>query len=440
MSPTSSPAPRTRTCLRAKAKRCILDCLGVTIPGALSPAGGIVSQYLKDVQSSPRCTVIGLGQKTSPTNAAFANGLLGHALDYDDMHYPMIGHPTVVVLPAVLAAGEMAGADGRQLLASFAVGFEVACKMGAALNPDHWYKGFHATGTLGTLAAAAGAANMLGLTPEQTVYALGTAGSQAAGLKENFGTMTKPLHAGHAVECGLRAALLARRGFTATERIFEGPLGFSAVMVQDYDLDKLTDHLGDPWALVDPGAMLKAYPSCGGTHPMLNAVLELVQEQDIRAEDVESAEAGTSMIGPQQLFYTMPTTALEGKFSAQFCLAIAMLERRAGLAQFTDEKVREPRIRDLMSRITLVVDPEVNERLRPEVGDDEQVVRVRLKDGRELEKWASLRDIPDDTLMDKYRECTAPLMSQEAIDRSIDEVMNLERVEDLSKFLGMYSP
>ena len=418
----------------ARAKRCILDCLGVSVAGAASPVGDIVRGYLQDVEASPKCTVIGLANRTSPTNAAFANGTLGHALDYDDMHYPMIGHPTVVVLPAVLAAAEMTESDVRRLLTSFAVGFEVVCKLGAALNPDHWYRGFHATGTLGTFGAAAGASSMLGLTREQTVNALGIADSQAAGLKENFGTMTKPLHAGHACEAGLKAALLAKRGFTAAPTIFEGRLGFTALLAQNSDLSKLTDHLGAPWDLVDPGAMIKAYPSCGGTHPMLNAILDLAQQHDIAAEDVE---AGTTEIAPQQLLYTMPETALQGKFSAQFCLAIALLERRAGLAQFTDDAVRQPKVRDLMGRIRLVVDQELNPRVQPELGDDEQVVRLLLRDGRRLEQWGNLRDIPEATVFDKYRECAGMLLSPDTVDRSLTAVMELESV---SEVLGLYRP
>ena len=212
------------------ARRAILDCLGVMLAGSAEPAARIVTDIARSEGGAPLATVIGTSLRTGAVWAALANGTAAHALDFDDTNFTMIGHPSAPVLSAALAAGELALADGRALVHAFLLGFEVETTLAEVLNPAHYERGFHATGTLGTMGAAATTARLLGLDPRQTGTALAIAASQASGLKENFGTMTKPFHAGHAARSGVLSALLAREGFTASERALEGPQGYFAVL------------------------------------------------------------------------------------------------------------------------------------------------------------------------------------------------------------------
>jgi 2-methylcitrate dehydratase PrpD len=212
------------------ARRAILDCLGVMLAGSIDPPARIVQRVAEAEGGAPLATVVGTGRRTGATWAALANGTAAHALDFDDTNFAMMGHPSAPVLAAALAAGELALADGRALVHAFLLGFEVETTLAEVLNPAHYHHGWHATCTLGTIGAAAAAARLLGLDAAQTRMAIAVAASQSSGLKENFGTMTKPFHAGHAARSGVLSALLAREGWTASEQALEGPQGFLAVL------------------------------------------------------------------------------------------------------------------------------------------------------------------------------------------------------------------
>src|SRR5213592_834107 len=212
------------------ARRAILDCVGVMLAGSAEPAARIVQQIAESEGGAPLATIVGTRRRTGAVWAALANGTAAHALDFDDTNFAMLGHPSAPVLAAGLAAGELALADGQALVHAFLLGFEVETTLAAVINPEHYDHGWHATCTLGTLGAAAAAARLLGLDTAQIRTALAVAASQSSGLKENFGTMTKPFHAGHAARSGVLAALLAREGWTASERAIEGPQGFLHVL------------------------------------------------------------------------------------------------------------------------------------------------------------------------------------------------------------------
>ena len=239
---------------REAAKRAMIDCLGVSLAGSREPCARIITRLVGDAGGRPEATVIGTGLRVPATEAALANGTAGHALDYDDWHGRtghFLGHASVALLPAILAVGEKVGASGARALESYAVGFEVGAKVGVALTSAHYVRGFHTTGTLGALRAAGAAAKVLGLTAEQTRHALGIAASQGSGLRANFGTMTKPFHAGHAARAGVLSGLLARDGFSASPDVLDGPLGVFAVFGEDLKRGQtvVLEKLGEPWEL-----------------------------------------------------------------------------------------------------------------------------------------------------------------------------------------------
>jgi 2-methylcitrate dehydratase PrpD len=421
------------------AKLSILDALGVSLAAADEPIAGIIERYVHRLGGAEQATVLVSGTRTSAPLAAFANGVLCHAIDYDDMHFPTIAHPTTAVLPAALAAGELTGARGADVLRGFVLGMEAFCKVGGVMNPGHWYRGYHATGTFGAVGAGVAAAAILGLDEPGFLQALGIAGTAAAGLKQNLGTMTKPFHAGHAAENGVKAALLAADGFTATERILEGRFGLFRVTTDVARLEYL-DRLGDPWDLVDPGVIVKRYPSCGGTHAAIHALLSLVDEHDIGADDVEHVDAGMNPIGPEELIYPEPRTPLEAKFSMQFCLAVALLERRVSPAEFTDEKVRDSRVVELERRITLSVDPDVTARVPLEEGDLEAVVTVRLRDGTEYRRGHRLGPLPAEVVQAKFMECVAGRLPDGGAEAVVEAVLGLELLPDLGPLFDAVIP
>src|SRR5499427_6203163 len=283
------------------ARRAILDCLGVMLAGSVEPAARLVTDVARAEGGSPLATVVGTPLRTGAVWAALANGTAAHALDFDDTNFAMMGHPSAPVLAAALAAGELTLADGRALVHAFLLGFEVETTMAAVMNPTHYEKGFHATGTLGTMGAAAAAGRLLGLDPGQTRAALALAASQASGLKENFGTMTKPFHAGHAARSGVLSALMAREGWTASEHAIEGAQGFLNVLGAGKRALEPLATLGTPWKILTTGVAVKPYPSCACTHSIIDSTLEIRRTHDVRPEQIEEVTVGVAAGVPRIL-------------------------------------------------------------------------------------------------------------------------------------------
>jgi len=347
---------------------------------------GIMTTYIKDTGGRPQASVWGKKFKTSLPLAALANGTFGHALDYDDINRNMRGHPTVSVLPAAMAAGEEGRASGRGVLEAFIIGLEVETKLGAGMNPHLFENGWHPTAILGAMGATAAAAKLFRLPGDKVCMALGIAGSLASGLRQNFGTMTKPLHAGRAAQNGVTAAQLARRGYTADPAIVEAKLGYANSFCGPgkYDLSKISAYLGDPFDIVSPGVGLKRYPSCARSHPAIDAMLDLVEQNDLRPDDLQSIACAGSYTTPTMLIHSRPRTALEGKFSLEFCLALALTERKVALPDFRDRKVQDPKIQDLIRKVTFSIRPDLN--TIEHSGNPSTTVKVTLKDGREFTK------------------------------------------------------
>ncbi|HEY7218073.1 MAG TPA: MmgE/PrpD family protein, partial [Candidatus Binatia bacterium] len=365
----------------------ILDGLGVALAGSTDECARIVQNHIRRMSGKGESTILGTSLKAPAPKAALANGVAGHAMDYDDTQlstskeavYGLLTHPTTPVLAALLAIGEKKKISGENFVLGYILGVEVECRIADAINPRHYQSGFHSTATMGGLGAAMAVGKILRLKEEGLIRALGIAASMAAGLRENFGTMTKPLHAGRAAESGVTAALLAQDGFTAASNILEARRGFFNAMAGGYDESKISGCLGAPYFLKEPGISIKPYPSGSLSHPAQDLVLDLVKEHDLRADDIDRIDVGTNSNVPNALIYPMPKTALEGKFSIPFCMAIAVLERKAGIAQFQDRRVRDKKVADLMKRVTLYVDDELEK-----LGYDQVRSRVRmiLKDGR----------------------------------------------------------
>lgn len=349
----------------ALGKKSILDGLGLALSGSVAHSGKIVLLHLDELglREGP-ATVIGMGRKIAPRFAAFANGVGIHADDYDDTQlavatdrvYGLLTHPTAPALPAALAIGELVGATGAQVMLAYHLGVEVECKIAEAINPRHYQTGFHATATCGTFAAASAASSLLKFDAETTARALSVAGSQSAGLRENFGTMTKPFHAGRASESGVAAAQLAGHGWTATDKILEAPRGFFNAAGGGYDVDAIAERLGSPWTFANPGVSIKPYPSGSLTHPGMTEMVRLIREHGIKAADVKHVRVGTNSNMPNALIHHRPQDELQAKFSMEFCMAILLLDGKAGLPEFTDATTQRPDVKAMIEKVDFVVD------------------------------------------------------------------------------------
>jgi 2-methylcitrate dehydratase PrpD len=359
----------------------------------------------------------------------------------------MSGHPSIPLVPALLAAGEAAGASGADVVTAFLVGFEVECKVGRAMGRSHYARGFHATTTLGALGSAAACARLWGLTPEQTAHALGIASSMAGGLRANFGSMTKPLQAGNAARAGVVAATLARGGFTGGHDVLDGAFGFVRTFspAEDGDIEQIGG-FGEPWEVVEPGISVKKYPCCFVSHRAADAALSLVAGHDLRPEQVERVEvhlpngsvSASGGVGP--MIHPRPRTGLEGKFSMQYVVASAIHDRALKFANFEDGAVLRPELQAFLPRVTPVND---TERHPAAPGESYSVVEMRLVDGRVLtEAVIEARGGPSDPLsweelLEKYRDCASRALPPDRVERSAEMLVDLDRVRDVRELAAM---
>jgi len=430
-------------------RKSILDGLGLALSGSVASSGRLVQDYLSSQNIAGDATVIGTPLRVSPRFAAFANGISMHADDYDDTQlavgadrvYGLLTHPTAPCLPAALAIAEAADRSGRDLVLAYHLGVEVETKISEAMSPRHYQHGFHSTATCGTLAAAAAASKLYGLDLEPSLHAMALAASQSAGLRENFGTMTKPFHAGRAAESGVLAADLARSGWTATDRILESPRGFFQAHGGGYALEAIEGKLGKPWTFIEPGISIKPHPSGSLTHPGMTKLLELILEHDIDEAMVERVDVGTNHNMPNALIHHRPETALQAKFSMEFCMAIMLLERRGGLSEFSDEVVHRADVQKMIRKIHFGVHPEAEE-----AGYDKMttILDIHLADGRHITgradfgKGSPSNPMSYDEVADKFRECAGFAgFREDRIQPVIDAVERLEELTSVRELTGL---
>lgn len=415
-----------------KAKQHIMDTLGVLVAAVEDPIAGVVSKFLGDTGGDQRCTVLGTAMKTSLLNAALANGILAHALDYDDSSWRLIGHPSAAVLPAVLAVGEAWGATGRDVITAYAIGTEVSCKLGFAAEPQLYECGWHATGVVGVLGATAACGYLLKLNEEQLTNALGIAASLACGLRQNFGSMTKPFHAGAAAQHGVTAAFLAKNGFNSSTASLDGKMGFFESFTRGEREGCFSP--ANPFDIEEPGFFVKPYPSCAATHTGIDAILSLVQEQDFTVDQVVSIEAGSGPVGPIMLFHNQPRRGFEGKFSMPYVLSMAIIERKVGIDTFQDSKVYDPRVVNLIGKTRFYVEPEFAGR---SIDEAPALIKIRLADGRELIKkveeplGSPKNPMSQVQLENKYRDCTSRVLPAGKVDGSLSKLVDLESMADI---------
>ena len=422
------------------ARNAFLDTTGVALAGSVEPGSRIVQELAMSEAAGP-CRILGTSLTTSTTWAALANGAAAHALDFDDMCFVSLAHPSAPLVATALALGDKLGAAGHTLLEAYVAGFEIEAILGRAMNPRHYQQGWHCTSTLGTLGAAATAARLLKLGAEQTTHCLAIAASKASGLKENFGTMTKPLHVGMAARNGVIAALLAQKGFTANDLALEGPQGFLHAMASEKsDLKALCQNRGHRWEILETGITVKLYPSCAATHPALDVVLDLRREHTLNADQVEAVNVQVDSVTPPLLAYERPQTGLEGKFSMTFCVAAALVYGTVTLETFQVPQIQNPRVQDLLPRVTMQVNPDLGKHA-PAL--TQAIVTIRLRDGRVLAREANgARGYPDrpasrEDLEKKFLSCGLGALHQEQLQAALTCLHKLESLPDTRQLTAL---
>lgn len=434
------------------ARRCVLDGLAVSLGGSQQPGMAPLGRYILTLGGAAQARPLGAAGRRLPAHlAALWTGTAGHAMDWDDTQlaegpgrpYGLLMHPTMPPLAASLSLIDMVAAEsgepvsGARFLTAFATGFEVGCKIAEAINPDHYMRGFHTSGTIGAFAATASAAKLLDLDADATARAIGIAASCSAGIRANFGTMTKPFHVGRAAENGVTAALLAREGFSANSEALDGKWGYLTIAGPGGDPALVRDRFGDPFSMVSPGVSIKPYPSGVLTHPSMDAMLFLMREKNIAPQDIETVllSAGSNVLGP--IRFRIARTELEGKFSFAFLLAAIALRGRCGKDEFVDSFVASDECIAMQERIETEFSQEIED-----MGWDRIRSRVRIttRDGTVHERWAdeAYRGSPHNPLTDtelegKFADNASGLLDEARQKAVFDLVWSLEHTDDASR-------
>lgn len=425
------------------ARSAFLDTIGVTLAGSAEPASKIIQQLASSEAGAGPCHIFGTALSVSAGWAALANGTAAHALDYDDMCFVSLAHPSAPLVSALLALGEKISASGRALLEAYTIGFEVEAVLGRALNPRHYQSGWHCTSTIGTLGSGAACARLLGLDAKATAHCLAIAASSTLGLKENFGTMTKPLHAGLAAQNSVQAALLARGGFTASERAIDGPQGLLVAMSSEGSgCSELLCTLGQRWEILETGITVKLYPSCAATHPAIDAVLDLKRENNLHPEQIKNIEVQVDTVTPNLLIYDSPQTGLEGKFSMPFCIAAALVDGKVGLDTF-ESRIHDPQIRKFLSRVAMRANPEIGQNV-PAL--TQAVITITCRDGRQLTRAANgARGYPanpasEAELKTKFLTCAQRAIPAPAAESGYECLQRMETITDVRELSSHLIP
>jgi len=424
------------------AKKAILDWVGVTIAGANEPVARILAEQVKRMGAIGEAGVICRAFRTSTDLAAWVNGTASHALDYDDTFPNAAGynfHPTVPILSAVLALAEKMSVSGKDVLTAYIVGIEVESRIGASMGRYSSEIGWHPTPVIGTMGAVAASANILKLNMQRVRMALGIASSLSSGLLQNFGTMTKPLHAGNSAKNGIVAALLAKNGFTGNESIMERNFGFCSMFSggKVNGLGKNEQDLGKTWHIISPGISFKPYPCCRSTHSSIDASLYLRNAPGFDASQVVKIICKTS---PQHLKlarFHRPKSAYEGKFSIPYCIAAALLSGKVLLGDFAEEKVSDPEAQALLSKVEFLHPGEYHE----DPMSLAQEVVLKLSNGAE---YACRVDTPkgdpqnpmtEDELSMKFKDCARMSLPQIEIEKVLEMLGKLESLDNISELM-----
>lgn len=415
------------------AKIGIMDWMAVTLIAKNEPLANILNELDRDLGGKKQSTIMGKGNMTSVLNAALINGSVSHALDYDDVNFHLLGHPSVPVIPAVLALGEWKGITGKDLLNSYILGVEAEGRISLGVRSSHYVSGWHATATIGTFGAAIGSSKILGLDIEKTVFAIGIAGTQAAGLRQVFGSMCKPFHAGKAAMNGLLAALLAEKGFTSSRLMLEGELGFSAVMASNPEPEKMLEDIGDPFIIDE--LIFKSHASCFETHPAVDVALGLQGKSNIPIDSIEHIDVTVSDLCIEVARFKVPKTSLEAKFCIPYCTAVALISEKVDIEKFSEDMITRNDYCELAAKINVK-----SNRL---FSTHQATISILTKDGKRYEHEADTLEINKSfdyrrqVVEKKFKALATSVLGQEKQKKLFDSIQEMENIKNIKEIVSI---
>ncbi|MDE2616305.1 MAG: MmgE/PrpD family protein [Burkholderiales bacterium] len=418
-----------------EAHRTFMNWLGCAVGAAQHESAHAALGAVNMLQPAPQASVLGRTDKVDMASAALVNGITSHTFDFDDTHLKTIIHPAGPVASAVLALAEHRGLSGRAVIDALVLGIDVSCRVGNTMYPEHYDRGWHITGSTGMLGAAAGCARLLGLDEKQTAMALGIAASQPVGMREQFGTMTKPFHPGGAARAGLMSALLASQGFTASPKALEAPRGMIQTVSTKYAWNEITDELGQRFEI-----SFNSYKpfACGIViHPSIDACSQL-RAQGVKADDVERIELKVHSLVLELTGKKEPADGLQGKFSVYHGCACGLIFGKAGEDQYADDIVNRPDMVALRRKVVATVDDSIDEASAD--------VTAVLKDGRRVHVFVkhaigSLENPMTDAMLEgKFRDLSEPVIGQGKTSELIAACWKLDSLSDVRQLTALARP
>lgn len=418
-------------------KTALIDYTGVCIAGMEQNSVKSVMRYAEFMSSKQEATIFGIDKKTSVEFAAMINSISAHSLDFDDVSWTSIAHPSVVVAPVCFALAQKLNLSGKELILAYGAATEAMHKIAKISMPNVSQNGWHTTSVYGVFGAIVSAAILYKTPPKNIINALGLGSSKASGIRANFGTDTKAYHAGMACYNGLEALSLANFGLGASRLAFEGDEGFLQIYggINGFDL-KL--NLTMPWDLLENGLVFKKYPCCSGSHPAADLINELILKYNLKFEDIAHIDVGCSLLAPKELKCDFPNTALEAKFSMRYAIASMLIYKNLGLNEFSDERVQDIRIQSLMRKIDVKVDEEFAK--LGFIGTSPVKIHIELNFGkiikgkRMLAKGNPQNPMSIDEIKDKFYICTKNIKYQNRIFEILSE---LEKFKNLDEFFKL---
>lgn len=416
--------------------RTLLNWMGCAVGGSHHEAVELTLRALEPFMGPGKASILGRTEKADALNAALLNGISSHVFDFDDTHWKTIIHPAGPVASAVVALSEHQTISGRDFLHALILGVEVECRIGNAVYPAHYDVGWHITGTTGVFGAAAACGRLLGLDTQRMCWALGTAATQAAGLREMFGSMCKPLHVGRAAQNGLSASLLAAAGFTSSEQALEAPRGFANVLSTERDYVQIYEGLGDHYEILLN--TYKPFPCGIVIHPSIDACIQLKEEHSLSGKEIQSVDLRVHPLVLELTGKKAPRTGLEGKFSVYHSAAVALVRGRAGIGEYSDEAVNDPRVIAVRDRVTATADDSIHEA--------KAIARARLEDGSTVEKVVEFavgsleRPLSDEAIARKVHDLSDPILGEQAVRRMIRVCRGVLDLADASELARAATP
>ena len=422
--------------VKHEAARSLVNFMAVALGGSVDPAVDIAIRAMTPFAGKPTAAILGRPERLDPLHASLMNGISSHVDDFDDTTPQNYIHPTSPVASAMFAYASANRVTGRDFINAFVLGFEAESRVGNAVYPSHYDIGWHITGTAGIFGAAAAIGRLRGLSEQQMVWALGLAGTQAAGLREMFGSMGKAFHPGRAAQNGYASAILAENGFTAGERGIEGPRGFAAVQSAKYDLSKVTVGLGIDFNL--RRNTYKPYPCGIVNHPTIEACIELHRAHTLKASDIAAVRLRVAPLVLDLCNQQNITRGLQGKFSVYHGAAIGLVRGRAGLDEYTDAAVNDPAVKQVLERATATGDASLTE--------DQAHVEVELTDGRRLtcsieQSLGNIhRPLSDEQLSEKFRMCASRALPTDVATAVLDRCWQIAELDEVGAIVDATVP